>query len=125
MNTEPNRFVYIYTKLEIFTSFKSDLRFPSPPTTKNPPPFQLFNLQATSICFRCRGATQVRSSRYCLYLHRADGYARVWLKPTLLRTRYFEEETQKECAVVRKRWFRVGFLGPGTTILTLICLGVK
>ncbi|KAM4107803.1 hypothetical protein ACJW30_04G171900 [Castanea mollissima] len=39
--TKPNRFAYIYTKLEISTPFKSDLRFPSPPTTKNPPPFQL------------------------------------------------------------------------------------
>ena len=41
MNTEPHRFAYIYTKLEISTPFKSDLRFPSPPTTQNPPPFQL------------------------------------------------------------------------------------
>ena len=41
-----------------------------------------------------------------------------------MRTRDYEEETQK-CAVVRKRWFRVAFIGPGTTTLTLICLGVK
>ena len=39
MNTEPHRFAY--TKLEISIPFKSDLRFPSPPTTQNPPPFQL------------------------------------------------------------------------------------
>ena len=41
MNIVPHQFAYIYTKLEISTPFKSDLRFPSPPTTQNPPPFQL------------------------------------------------------------------------------------
>ena len=43
--------LYIYTKLKISTPFKSDLRFPSPPTTQNPPPFQLFIFK--HLCFCC------------------------------------------------------------------------
>ena len=47
MNIELNRFAYIYTKLEISTPFKSDLRFPSPFTKQKPTTVSASCLQAT------------------------------------------------------------------------------